>query len=132
MRKLILIRGLPGSGKTTLAKQLNPDAHFEADMYFYSPAGVYHFDSTKLSEAHSWCFTSTMVALCNPANQTVIVSNTFVQRWEMQRYIDLAKKCQVKVEILVCNGNYQNIHGVPQETIERMRSRWEDHLPLLN
>ena len=33
MKKLFLLRGLPGSGKSSLAKSLGGD-HFEADMYF--------------------------------------------------------------------------------------------------
>lgn len=36
---LILIRGIPGSGKSTLAKLLNPDKHFEADMFFENRSG---------------------------------------------------------------------------------------------
>ena len=29
-----LVRGIPGSGKSTFAKTLNIPDHFEADMYF--------------------------------------------------------------------------------------------------
>jgi tRNA uridine 5-carbamoylmethylation protein Kti12 len=45
MKTLILLRGLPGSGKTTLAKSLvtKDYCHKEADMYFVDEFGNYKF-----------------------------------------------------------------------------------------
>ena len=62
MKHLILFRGLPGSGKTSLSSVLC-DKVFSADMFFENmmPNGdlVYNFDFTKLRDAHSWCQTQT-------------------------------------------------------------------------
>ncbi len=54
--ELVLIRGLPGSGKSTMAKDLATQGylHFEADMYFELD-GHYRYDASCIREAHSWC-----------------------------------------------------------------------------
>jgi hypothetical protein len=44
----------------------------------------------------------------------------------MQPYLDISKKYGVELEILEAKGNYGSIHGVPQKTIDAMRSRWEE------
>ena len=124
---LILIRGISGSGKTTHAKELikeNPTlSHYEADMYFYRN-GKYQFDPQKLKQAHNWCKTQTEIDLM--FGKSVIVSNTFTQKWEMEPYIQLARKYDADIVIKKATGNYQNVHGVPDEVVEKMRSRWED------
>ena len=57
---LILIRGLPGSGKSTMARVKYPNhIHLEADMYFEDDKGNYNFDPKKLKEAHKWCLETT-------------------------------------------------------------------------
>jgi len=122
---LILVRGLPGSGKSTLAKQLaqvNSYKHFEADMY-HIINGEYHFDPKAVPLGHAWCKKETRLAL--EAGFSVIVSNTFTQKWEMWGYTSMACDLNVDVQIIQCSGNFGNIHNVPEHAIERMRNRWE-------
>ena len=54
---LFIVRGVPGSGKSTFAKHIwNEYAICEADKYFVDrETGEYKFDATKLKEAHEWC-----------------------------------------------------------------------------
>jgi sensor domain CHASE-containing protein len=56
------------------------------------------------------------------------VSNTFTQKWEVQPYIDMAKNIGAELEIITAKGNYQNIHGVPDEVIERMKTKWQEDI----
>lgn len=129
---LYIIRGLPGSGKTTLAKimqqQLNA-AHFEADMFF-EVNGEYKFDKTKIKQAHNWCYNSVIDNLLT--GKTVIVSNTFTRYWEMQKYIDYCTQHNVAYHVIICSGNYKSIHNVPNSTIEDMKKRFEFEPPKVN
>lgn len=124
---LFLVRGIPGSGKSTKAKQLIQeglaDVHFEADMYF-EVDGEYVFDPSKIKDAHAWCQKETDAALA--AGKRVVVSNTFVKKWEAAVYFDMAAKHGVDVEVIVATGNYQNVHGVPAEVLLRMKDNWEE------
>ena len=56
MKKLILLRGLPGSGKSTFAKSISNEStgHIESDMFFVKD-GEYKFDGSKIKDAHNWC-----------------------------------------------------------------------------
>lgn len=126
MQKLILIRGLPGSGKSTLAKtyvEMGFD-HHEADMFFEDDRGNYNFNPKQIKDAHAWCKNSCETSLMQ--GKSVVISNTFTQHWEMQDYFDLAEKYNVEVEVIVARGNFQNLHGVPEQTIQRMKARWEE------
>jgi hypothetical protein len=131
--RLILIRGLPGSGKTTRAKRLAETGracgltvrHYEADDYFTAPDGTYSFDPTRIADAHGWCLYLTEQALA--AGETVIVSNTFTTRSEMEPYLRVAGSVGLGLGYLIleCDGEYKSVHGVPAEIVEAMRARWE-------
>jgi predicted kinase len=129
MKQLILIRGLPGSGKSTLARKIMYEQsysiglHIEADAFFINNMGEYKFDPTRIKDAHAWCQAETEHALKKGAS--VIVSNTFTQLWEMQPYFEMAEKHGAKVVVYLCQGNFKNIHGVPDETIKKMKNRFE-------
>jgi len=90
MKQLILLRGLPGSGKSTVAKLFDKALHFEADMYFLDADGNYQFDASKIKNAHNWCRHSVMDAM-KEGHPIVVVSNTFTQEWEMEVYYLLAE-----------------------------------------
>jgi predicted kinase len=119
---LTLIRGLPGSGKSTAAKNMKY-FHLEADMYFMR-GGEYQFDASKLGAAHGWCQNAARSAL--ECGMDVVVSNTFTQHWEMDPYRRMAEEVGAEFEVIVCEGDFGSVHNVPMEAIQRMKDRWED------
>ena len=116
--ELVLIRGLPGSGKTTMAKQMTGHVNFEADMYFMQD-GKYHFVPEMIPNAHAWCLEQTKKALLG--GKSVVVSNTFTRKLEIEPYLELG----FPVRILEATGSWPNTHAVSDKQIEVMRNRWE-------
>jgi predicted kinase len=124
MTNLILIRGLPGSGKSTLAKSMRIDEnylHLEADMYFMKN-GEYVFNRNELNSAHEWCQLKTDLHLSNHIN--VIVSNTFTTIKELRPYFEIAKTYDIIPTVIYCQNQFESIHNVPEETIEKMKKRF--------
>lgn len=123
---LYIIRGLPGSGKTTFAQHLKDaglvENYWEADQYF-TVNGEYRWDPRRLGEAHQQCFNKVKADL--EAGRNTAVSNTFVKKSDYMKYVNLANSCHAGFFLLAMNGGYPNIHGVPADTLERMRRNWE-------
>ena len=124
MKVIYLIRGLPGSGKSTLACKIT-NYYFEADDFFIGNDGIYRHNPEKISDAHAQCQNITKGAMQNGVT-TIAVANTFVRRWEMQVYHDMAKDYGYQVVEVICKGPFKSIHNVPEETLERMRLIWEN------
>lgn len=126
MATLYIIRGLPGSGKSTLSRRLvHESRHREADM-FHMVGLTYKFDISKVKSAHEWCL-SEITKLMTGEKADCAVSNTFTRRWEYEPYILAANKAGYNVAIIECHGTWKNIHNVPAETIRLMAERWEPH-----
>lgn len=129
MKELYILRGVPGAGKSTLAKSIG-GIHIESDQYFME-GDKYNFDITKLQLAHDYCQSQTrewMIINNNPTNtDKIVVSNTFTREWEMKPYFDLAEEFGYRVYSIIVENrrNGKNIHNVPDDVIENMVNRFE-------
>lgn len=124
--RLVLIRGLPGSGKSTYAKNyFGGHIHLEADMYFIQPDGSYDWTADKLGKAHNWCLETAKIMLNN--GYDVVVSNTFTTLKELNPYIEVASSSDTPFAVFRMTNEYTSIHNVPQIVIEKMRVRFEDY-----
>ena len=134
LRTLIILRGLPGAGKSTFANFIwESSAIFEADKYFYDKDGNYNFDASKLHQAHKWCQDSVKQAMLDNILSRghmypeIIVSNTTTTEKELEPYLELAKLFEYHVVSLVVENRHGNVstHNVPAETLLKMEARFE-------
>lgn len=133
MKKLYIVRGLPGSGKSTFAEALVGHDFLvcEADKYFIVD-GEYKFDATKLRQAHEWCRnrveTYMKDSLVNDQfYREIAVSNTFTQEWEMDAYYKLAEQYGYMVFSIIVENRHGGVnqHGVPADKLEQMKNRFD-------
>lgn len=120
---LYIIRGLPGSGKTTLAKKI-AQRHIEADM-FHILRGEYNFDRNNLIKAHDWCKLELERMIRSGVN-SIAISNTFSRESEYSDYIKLADKYGYSFQVITIEVSpFGSEHNVPEEVIQKMIDRWE-------
>ncbi len=99
----------------------------EADKYFIDKEnGQYNFDGSKLKDAHRWC-QELVETYMKDGFDSIAVSNTFTQEWEMESYFEMAKKYGYTTFTLIVENRHggKNLHRVPDEKIDLMRNRFE-------
>ena len=134
-----IIKGLPGTGKSMLAKNLR-DSHTRARVFstdsFFMVDGEYQFDPSKLGEYHALNLakaTRYMESFGPNSDALCIIDNTNTQSWEYEKYEEVAKENGFMVQVITVEWNINDIplyakrnsHGVPEEAIYRMADRWE-------
>jgi len=131
MKTLYIVRGLPGSGKSSLAKKVT-ELVYSADDFFTNKKGEYNFNAKLLGKAHEWCWGKVRDAMFIGV-EAVAVANTFTQAWEAEKYYQIAEEYGYSVFVIECQNDFGNVHDVPQESIDAMKERWEKDLtPVAN
>jgi predicted kinase len=133
--ELILLRGLPGAGKSTLAKiilqirETDEPEVLSADDFFINENGEYEFDSQKIKEAHQYCQFRCSERM-RQQKVKIVVANTFTQEWEMKVYFDMAERYNYRVHTIIVENRHgsENVHGVPKDKHQQMKDRFEIEL----
>lgn len=138
-KNLVLLRGVPGSGKTELATRLFTSlwtatgksgriSHISADNFMVDEhTGGYHFDPKKLKSCHQSCLYFVRGAM-ESGSDWIFVHNTFTCEWEMEKYFELASQFPEYMVHVVTVENWHgshSVHGVPRRRIIQMAERFE-------
>ena len=134
-KTLYIVRGLPGEGKSTLAKKLvggNIEQVCENDNFWFID-GEYNYDPDMTHIAGWWCWGEVFKKL--RTYDKVAVANTFVQKKYIIGYIEECKKLEINVIITRPKNKWKgntvecfakNIHNVPLPIIMRMKDQYEE------
>lgn len=123
--KLTLVRGLPGSGKSTYADKNKGDAFVvEADQFFMLKDDGYVYDKRFVHVAHTWCYAKVIQLLRH--GEDVVVANTMTTVKELEKYTGLKVYFPDIEEITIIEmyTKYESIHNVSNESLEKMHRRW--------
>jgi uridine kinase len=127
---LILLRGLPGSGKTTLAKLLsenNTYPVFSVDDYFTDEVtGEYIFSFQNNHLAYKQCEALTKDAMQQNISK-VFLHNTFTMDWELEPYFILADQFNYSIYVVTVENyhGHQNVHEVSEEQLQKMADKYK-------
>ena len=140
-RTLTIMRGLPGSGKSHLARALanipgvSPAPIFSTDDFFMVD-GEYRFDGQLLVKHHAANLERAAAAM-DAGISHIIIDNTNTQAWEAREYVRNAERCGYRVQFIEPATSWardpeecarRNSHGVPLYAIRSMLSRWEENM----
>lgn len=132
IRDVIILRALPGSGKSTLANVLaggNKDIICETDEFMVNKDGEYDFNPRRLGYCHNQCMEK-FKDLIHKSEPLVIVSNTSCRNREIKPYKEYAKENGYRVHTVIVENRHGevSVHDVPEETITKMRERFQIQL----
>ena len=120
----ILIRGLPGSGKTTYAKKNFKNALLlEPDMYFVRDY-KYRFVLKKFHKANQWCFNAANSAVNN--GMDVVVTGNFSKAKYVQDYINMCNRYGAPYKVIRMKKQFKSKHFMPKDVFEKMKTDFED------
>ncbi|CAB3254627.1 unnamed protein product [Arctia plantaginis] len=145
-RIMIIMRGLPGSGKSHLARLIvetligpslsSYNSHVFSSDHYFMVRGKYQYDKSHISNAHSWNLNRVKESAIQGLSP-IIIDNTNIDIWEMRPYVEEALKNGYIIEVVEPMTPWakiprqlfnMNIHRVPLQKIERMFKNYAENI----
>ena len=125
MNNLILVRGVSGAGKSTIAPMFKNAVLVSTDDFFLDEYGDYVFDANSLVINHQKCQLAVKMMM-KDEEELIVVHNTFTADWEMDAYFDLARKHGYAVHTIIVENRHgsKNVHDVPQDVVKAQIERF--------
>ncbi len=129
-KNLILLRGLPGAGKSSLANVLSENEKypvFAIDNYFTDKiTGEYVFNFAENYIAYQQCESLCKQALTQSITK-VFIDNTFTLDWELTPYFKLAAEFNYMLYVITVEKYHdnKNVHDISQEQLEKMAEKYK-------
>jgi predicted kinase len=128
---LIIMQGAPGSGKSYLANLIRIGIEAEkgrvfvcpTDDFFHDLRGHYRYDPDKLEDYHK--LNQQRVHCILKYGGSALVDNCNIKAWEAKPYVQMGVQLGIPITFIRCAAKFPNLHGVPTETVERMRASME-------
>lgn len=145
MKRVIIMRGITGSGKSTYIRNHFADATVVSADHFFEQSGTYVFDVTQLEAAHRTCFKTFLEAL-ERGDETIVVDNTNVEAWEVSPYVATAQALGYEPEIITLvfdpdAAARRSLHGMDPKRVAakaralaaiRLPERWKQRVIDMN
>jgi predicted kinase len=118
--KLIVMRGLPGAGKSTWVSNNAPGSFVcSADAFLYDKNGVYTWTPQRASMAHDLCWQEFEGALL-ARKELIVVDNCNLDSRYIRPYVKLAEERGYEIEIRTLMtpaevAQARGLHGVAPE-----------------
>ena len=141
---VIIMRGTPGSGKSTIAKKVNKvdpsiTRIHSTDDYFVGEDGQYKFNADTLMDNHSKNYN----AFCKSLNERipiVIVDNTNIKHKWYREYAEKANEMGYQVLEVLIDPDYcavdemykRNKHNVPKKIVENMYNALKNNMKAID
>lgn len=144
--QVLVMSGLPGSGKSRLAHELvekfgrakdlaeayyrgDPSIIVSADDYYIGKDGVYRYIADEIGLAHKQCKDKFEYAL-DSGVPLVIVDNTNLRASDADFYFEMARKKGYSARMIRVNCDpadafMRQRHNVPESVFTKMVSQWE-------
>ncbi|CAH2982490.1 unnamed protein product [Chilo suppressalis] len=145
-RVLILMRGLPGSGKSFIANRIieatiggsfaDLKTHICSTDDYFMVGRRYNFNKQDLPYAHSLNHKRSIAAM-EQGLSPVIIDNTNIEIWETEPYVKAAVANGYIIEVVEPNTPWakkpnqlcrRNVHNVPVTSIKRMLNNYINNI----
>ena len=133
---LIIFRGLPGAGKSSIGKSFaksNDCIFIKQDMYITDDSGNYNYSVENFKNAVNQAKNDIKIAMQKRKkgyDVTVVYADVLPSKKEVMDIISCIPKTEtyivVDIVISMRESFLRNVHGVPWNELRRMCNEWEN------